>query len=131
MTNDEKFNSLTKKQVIWAEHFALNRNASAAASHAGYSSKTVRNIGYRNIRNKLLMEYVADFREESWSEDKMELSEVLATLSQITRDADAKTSARVQAANALAKIMGWNQPEKIDLNITKEMIESYERAILR
>jgi hypothetical protein len=66
-----------------------------------------------------------------WGDDRMELQEALAVLAKIVRDDTAKEAARVNATNTIAKMLGWNAPKQLELNLTEEKLRAFEDALLR
>jgi len=117
MTTDKKYKKLTAKQLRWAEEFALSRDAKAAAIAAGYSSRSAKTRGWQLKQDELVMEYMRDYRDEYWGDRKPELAEVLSILGDIVRDDAAKNGDRVRAASEIAKMCGYNSPERLESEI--------------
>ena len=116
-TSDTKYSKLSAKQVKWAESYAECRDAKAAALAAGYSKRSAKTRGWQLKQNELVMQYVKDYRDEMWAENKPELAELLSILATIVRDETARKGDRVRASDSIAKMTGYNSPEKVEQEI--------------
>ncbi len=108
---------MNEKQKRFAEYYAQNPNATAAAIAAGYSERTARSQGQRLLTNADIKNYIADLQEIAFSSRIASISEVKAFWSDTMRNKEEKQSDRIRASHLLAKSAGVFFPKTIDSDI--------------
>lgn len=117
---------MNERQKQFAEYYASDPNATAAAKAAGYSEKTARSIGQRLLTNVDIQKYIKELQEEQAEMRIITLNQAKAFWSDIINNPDEKTSDRLKASELLAKAAGafYNIPSK------DEKTEEYNDVII-
>lgn len=76
---------LTPKQKLFADYYIILQDATKAATEAGYSKKTARNIGCENLTKPHIRAYIDERMEEHQSELIATQKEVLEYMSSVMR----------------------------------------------
>lgn len=97
---------MTEKQRRFAEYYAQNPNATAAAKAAGYSERTARQLGQRMLTKVDIQKYIAELQEEAASSRIASISEVKTFWSDTMRSNNERMTDRIKASNLLAKSAG-------------------------
>lgn len=97
---------MNDRQRHFAEEYAKNPNATAAAIAAGYSSRTARSQGNRLLTKAYIQAYLQQLREEAHCERIATADEVREYWSSVLRDREQKTEHRIKAGELLMKSGG-------------------------
>ena len=90
-------------------------SASEAWRRAGYSKANADVKAARALVNVGIAARINHLRQQNAKACIISKAEVLNQLSVIVRNDEAKASDRIRAADALAKLCGWYEPEKVNL----------------
>jgi phage terminase small subunit len=74
---------MTTKEISFAEHYLSTFNATDAATKAGYSDRTARQIGYENLTKPYIQNYIRERSEDKLSRLGITQEKVLAELAAI------------------------------------------------
>lgn len=94
---------LTDRQELFCQLYASNPNATAAATEAGYSRKTAYAQGHRLLKNAEIIKRIRALQLESAKDRIAGIVEVQTTWTDLLRDKEAPTSARLKAGELLVK----------------------------
>ncbi len=97
---------MNDRQKRFAEAYAANPNATAAAIAAGYSTKTARAIGAENLTKPYILSYIKELQAEAEEARVASITEVKQFWSAVMRDDEQRIEARLQASQLLAKSSG-------------------------
>lgn len=106
---------MTEKQRRFAEAYAKNPNATAAAIAAGYSPKTAYSQGQRLLKDAEIKSYLESILKENQSEVICTVSQVRHFWSLVVNDEAEKMTARLKASELLARSMGMFVPEVAEI----------------
>lgn len=133
---------LTAKQKRFADEWLLSMNATDAAKKAGFSKKTAESQGSRLLRNVKVKEYIEKRRKESeellgFSKNTM-LKDLLSAKDRclqaipVMEFVDGEwvhngewkfdSKGAIAAINQVCKMMGYNEPEKLDMTSGGERV---------
>ena len=95
--------SLTPKQAKFCIEYIVDLNATQAAIRAGYSPRSARAVGAKNMTKHDIAGRLAELTEAAIDETKATADEVLLYFTGIMRDTKQPTKERTAAATQLAK----------------------------
>lgn len=106
---------LTNKQRRFIDEYFVDCNARQAAIRAGYSEKSAEFQGSKLMAIPEIAAEMARIRKEMSEKSKLTREELLNDLKEI-KDLNKKEfpSAALKAIEIIAKMQGWNEPEKIE-----------------
>ncbi len=90
-------------------------SASEAWRRAGYAKANADVKAARALVNVGIAARISHLRQQNAKACIISKAEVLNQLSVIVRNDEAKASDRIRAADALAKLCGWYEPEKVNI----------------
>lgn len=123
---------MTKKQVLFIQHFLSTQNATKSAIMAGYSVKSAYSIGAELLRKPEIKKYIEQQMNERTNELIASRAEREQLLTAIMRDTDESTKNRLRAIELLSKLQGdfivkssveVNTPDTLSELILKEIRE--------
>lgn len=97
---------MNDRQRHFAEEYAHNPNATAAAIAAGYSVRTARSQGQRLLTKVDIQDFLQQLQEESRAERIASADEVRQYWTTVLRDDEQKTEHRIKAGELLMKSGG-------------------------
>lgn len=97
---------MTEKQRRFAEAYAQNPNATAAAIAAGYAPRSAYSQGQRLLKNAEIKSYLDGIKEATKSEAVCTVAAVRKFWSAVVNDEAEKMSSRLKASELLARSMG-------------------------
>lgn len=97
---------MTEKQRRFAEAYARDPNATAAAVAAGYSIRSAYSTGQRLLKNAEVREYLRTLLEPERESSIASAEDVRRFWTQIMNDDGQKTSDRLKASEFIAKAAG-------------------------
>lgn len=108
---------LTPKQLAFVREYQVDYNGTQAAIRAGYSENTARHQAYRLLVNDHIRAEIDQRRDKREERVNIEVDVIVAQLyagSQkfLGSDDPASFNAGVNGVNRLAKMQGWDAPEK-------------------
>ena len=122
----DKSKKLTAKKVKFVKCYLANGfNGTKGAIEAGYSEKTARSIATRLLANVDIKEAIQ--KEQEKTSKKLEITrESLLKDIQVAKDMalteeQPQFQAYLKAIEMQAKILGLNEPDKIDMNTTLQV----------
>lgn len=106
---------LTNKQRKFIDEYFSDMNAKQAAIRAGYSEKSAEFQGSKLLAIPEISEEITRIRKEMSEKSKLTREELLNDLKEI-KDLNKKAfpPAALKAIEIIAKMQGWNEPEKIE-----------------
>lgn len=110
---------MNDRQKRFAEEYAANPNATAAAIAAGYSPKSARAIGAENLTKPYILDYIRELQQKAEEARIADITEVKQFLTSIMRSEDENTKSRLRAAELLAKSAG-ELIQKVDVSAQVE-----------
>ena len=97
---------MTEKQRHFAEAYAKNPNATAAAIAAGYSPKTAYSQGQRMLRNAEIKKFLESLLEPEHEKSIATAAAIRRFWTDVMNDPDEKTASRLKASECLARSIG-------------------------
>ena len=110
---------MNDRQKRFAEEYAANPNATAAASAAGYSPKSARAIGAENLTKPYIAAYIRELQQKAEEARIADITEVKQFLTSVMRSEEENTKSRLRAAELLAKSAG-ELIQKVDVSAQVE-----------
>lgn len=113
---------LTARQALFVEHYALCSNAAEAARLAGYSADTSRQIGSRLLSNVDIKAALQARRQVFQAELEVTRQDVVNCLQEaiLMAKSQLNPSAMIQGCVQLAKLLGFYEPEVIQVGFSAE-----------
>jgi phage terminase small subunit len=112
---------LTRKQKLFVEYYLANGlNASQAMISAGYSEDSALQASYRMLRVPKVMAEINKSQNRTMKKlgyDQERLIKELEDAQKLAMETN-NPSAHIKATEVKAKLLGMNEPEKKELNIT-------------
>lgn len=97
---------MTERQRCFAEYYAANPNATAAAKAAGYSDRTAYSQGVRLLKNVEILKYISDLQGMASKKRVADIEEVKQTWTEILRNDREKSKDRMRAGELIARSAG-------------------------
>lgn len=98
--------ALTERQRRFAEEYAIDPNATAAARRAGYSERTARAQGQRLLTNIDIQRHIQQLQDEAAGGRIATMTQTKAFWSSVMLDPAERTVDRLRASELLAKAAG-------------------------
>jgi len=114
---------MTPKQKQFAIEYLADSNATQAAIRAGYAERSAHTAGNRLLRNDEVSEFIERCQGEAQASATLNLEETLSLLSSIALDPIENTRNRIAAINVLAKLNGWESPQRHEVDVTEIVIK--------
>lgn len=119
-------NKLTAKQKRFVEEYPIDFNATQAAIRAGYSRHTAHAIGQENLRKPIIKAALSELKDKMSKKTGI-TRETLVKLSMETYNnataADQHSAANQALAN-VARMLGLNEPEKLEHSGFSNLIDA-------
>ena len=97
---------LSERQRCFAESYAADPNATAAAKAAGYAERTAYSQGQRLLKNVEVQRYIRQLQDEASAARIATMREVKAYWTETMNDPAERTADRLKASELLAKASG-------------------------
>ena len=110
---------MNDRQRKFAQEYAKNPNATAAALAAGYSPKSARAIGAENLTKPYILSYIKELQAEAEAARVADLVEVKRFWTATMRDEEQRVEFRLKASELLAKSSG-EFVQRVDLTAQVE-----------
>ena len=110
---------MNDRQRKFAQEYAKNPNATAAALAAGYSPKSARAIGAENLTKPYILDYIKQLQAEAEAARVADLVEVKRFWTATMRDEEQRVEFRLKASELLAKSSG-EFVQRVDLTAQLE-----------
>lgn len=110
---------MNDRQKRFAEEYAANPNATAAALAAGYSPRSARAIGAENLTKPDIAAYIRELQQKAEAARVADLVEVKRFWTETMRDEEQRVEFRLKASELLAKSSG-EFVQRVDLTAQVE-----------
>ena len=129
---------LSTKQRLFCEYYLNNGyNATQAASDAGYSKISAKEIGRENLTKPLIQKYMSNRMEEvfekigagiDWRADMLKKTAEASYEGRASKDGRVNANGVVSSISEMNKMAGAYAPEKKDINVSKvdELVNQFE-----
>lgn len=119
---------LTDKQERFIQEYMIDFNATQSAIRAGYSAKTAYSIGEENLRKPEIKLRIEELQAEVIKDIKITKERLLNDLNDIlaiNKFEPKGAFAALKAIEILNKMLGYNEPEKVqnEISITNKLSE--------
>ena len=121
--------TLNDKQIKFCEYYFKTPNATQAAILAGYSEKSAASIGAENLTKPELRKYLNEKQTQLANECAIFKNAVISELSRYgfrtseNAYADVRAKDSIAALIKIAEYLGFQQPEKTELEKKQDEIE--------
>lgn len=107
---------MNDRQKKFADLIIMGRPASRAYREAGYSAtgNGAEVNGHKLLKNPEIKAYIEAAKERAAEAAEIEREDIVRFYANVIRGRD-ETRDKLTAARDLAKMMGWNEPEKINV----------------
>ena len=116
---------MNAKQKRFAIEYLADANATQAAIRAGYSEVAAHTTGYRLLKNADVSQFIQQAQGEARTAATLNLEDTLLLLSGIATDETENTRNRVAAISVLAKLNGWDAPQKYEVKTDYSKVTDY------
>jgi phage terminase small subunit len=106
---------LNPKQEAFCQAYASGMSITQAYVKAGYSEKGAGQNGERLMKNDEIAKRVEELRAQSAAKMSYNRETYLETLRDRFMEMPPDSAVTAKYGEMLAKAMGWNEPEKVDL----------------
>jgi len=115
-TLEELKEKLTEKEKNFCHEYIIKWNGADAARKAGYSENSDRNIASENLTKPYIQQYI-DFIKNDYEKEASitKLSQIKGFQDILDKD-EASYRDKISARVELNKMLGYYEPEKIDLS---------------
>jgi len=120
---------LTPKQQLFCDEYLIDRNATQAAIRAGYSHKSAKEQGHRQLTKNHIQAYIR--KRSAKRTERTEITQdmvVQGLLSEAQATEDTTQSARVSAWFHLGKHLGMFS-DRLEIVLPRERVERIRRAL--
>lgn len=123
---------LTNKQRRFCEEYVIDWNATRAAKAAGYSEKTAYSIGQENLKKPEIQAFLEEIQKDISKLAGVSALRNINKLVEIAFAEDEKTrhTDRIKAIEVINKMLGLNEPEKIEAKTMHEFEGKTEQQII-
>ena len=113
--------SLTPKQSKFVQEYLIDMNATQAAIRAGYSENTAYSQGQRLLKKDEVQRQLEKKREQHEIQCDMSKQKIIDKLwGMVLRNEDDMDMYAMKAIEIINKMMGYNEPDKIEQTIKQE-----------
>ena len=107
---------MNDRQKKFADLIIMGKPASRAYKEAGYSAtgNGAEVNGHKLLKNPEIKAYIETAKERAAEAAEIEREDIVKFYADVIRGGD-ETRDKLTAARDLAKMMGWNEPEKINV----------------
>ncbi len=106
---------LNPKQEAFAQAFSSGLNATQAYIRAGYSENGASQGAERLLRNVEISQRIEELRSQMESKMTYKRETYIETLRERFMEMPPESATCAKYGEMLAKAMGWNEPEKLDI----------------
>ena len=104
---------LNARQLLFCEHLLKGDSQAEAYRRAGYKSNAPEREASDLMKSPKVSAYLREKREKLEEVGDFTRADAIQVLKQVAQT-DESGSARVSAVAQAAKMLGWNEPEKVD-----------------
>lgn len=125
--SEEPSTGLTDKQKAFCREYCMDWNGTQAAIRVGYSSDTAREQASRlltNVNILAFIDYIKSHLEEVAEISKLK---VIRTHIDIAYKEEISVKDRQKSLDAIAKLLGYESPSKIDLSNSDGSLSGIEK----
>jgi phage terminase small subunit len=108
---------LNARQLLFCEHLLKGDSQAEAYRRAGYNSNAPEREASDLMKSPKVSAYLREKREKLEETGDFTRADAIQVLKQVAQT-DESGSARVSAVAQAAKMLGWNEPEKVDVGLT-------------
>lgn len=105
----KKPKSLTDRQQLFAEHYALTLNKEESALAAGYSADNLPNMAHKLVNHPAVSAEIRRLIDSRIAKITLSKDQACRVLTELILDKDQKTSDRIKAIERLSTLQGWDQ----------------------
>ena len=109
-------NDLNQRQRLFCDALLSGMSQAAAYRSAGYSPTRAETEAAKLVRTPVVSRYLAVRREEAEQAGAMTRERGLALLGGIAEDSSQAGAVRVRAVESLARLMGWNARDRMEVS---------------
>ena len=107
---------LNQRQRLFCDALLSGMSQAAAYRSAGYAPKRAETEAAKLVRSPAVSRYLEAKREEAARAGAMTRERGLALLGGIAEDASQPGAVRVRAVESLARLLGWNAPDRVEVS---------------
>ena len=103
------------RHEAFCQAFVTSGNASAAYRESGGNGRNADVMANQLMRTNGIAERIAELKGEAVAKAELTRANMLAFLASVIRDESGEMRNRLRAVELLAKMLGWNEPEKHEI----------------
>lgn len=107
--------NLNQRQRLFCDSLLSGMSQAAAYRAAGYSPTRAETEAAKLVKTPVVSRYLDAKRAESDQSGAMSRARGLALLGGIAEDSCQPGAVRVRAVESLARLMGWNAPDRVEI----------------
>ena len=111
------------RHEAFCQAFVTSGNASAAYRDSGGNGKNADVMADQLMVTNGIAERIAELKAEAAAKAEFTRAGLRAFLAKVIRDESGQMRDRLRAVELLAKMCGWNEPEKHELGADDELME--------
>jgi phage terminase small subunit len=125
--DDKKVNKLTARQERFCQEYINCLNGTEAAIKAGYSAKVANRIATENLSKLVIVNRLKELQKPLAEKLNITRDDILKEYQALYKSEPdgflVKHSDRLKALELTAKMLGFNEPDKLDLTTKGESIQ--------
>jgi phage terminase small subunit len=115
------------RHEAFCQAFVTSGNASAAYRESGANGKNADVQAAKLVVTGSIRERIAELKAEAGAEAEFTRADMLAFLAKVIRTESGQMRDRLRAVELLAKMCGWNEPDKHEHGASNELTELLKR----
>jgi hypothetical protein len=115
------------RHQAFCQAFVTSGNASAAYRDSGGNGKNADVMADQLMGTNGIAERIAELKAEAGAKAEFTRASMQAFLAKVIRDESGQMRDRLRAVDLLAKMCGWNEPEKYEHGASNELTELLKR----
>ena len=115
------------RHEAFCQAFVTSGNASAAYRESGGNGKNADVMADQLMGTNGIAERIAELKAEAGAKAEFTRANMLAFLAKVIRTESGQMRDRLRAVELLAKMCGWNEPEKFEHGAGDELFELLKR----
>jgi hypothetical protein len=108
--------TLNQRQRLFCDALLSGMSQAAAYRAAGYSPNRAETEAAKLVRTPVVSRYLESKRAEAARAGAMSRERGLSLLGCIAEDSSQPGAVRVRAVESLARLMGWNAPDRVEVS---------------
>lgn len=123
---------LNHKQQAFVNEYLIDKNASAAARRAGYSTKTADRQGHELLKKPEIRQAIDQGLADQAQQAHITTQDVLQGLAREARGEgpDTTSNARIQALKALGDYLGMWSPQRHEVTLNKQPSDMTDEELM-